>query len=249
MKEIIDRIKLLVALCLPLIPWMVIKKFFYKSFLGYEIGKNVKIGFSFIYCEKVYIEDDVYIGHFNVIYNNQSFIMNKNSVIKKFNTFRNLKKITLEQGSVIVKNNIFMTTQNSTKFGNFYLGPNSVITLSHYFDLVDDIYIGGNTVIAGKDSQFWTHGFDILRNRIQGSIIIENNCYIGSRVLVNLGIKVISNTQVGMGTVISKSILEPYGFWVSQQLVRKSEHHELNESEDCYLLNELKKNKFFRKKD
>ena len=59
------------------------------------------------------------------------------------------------------------------------------------------------------------HGPD--RYRVDGSVVLENNVYIGSRSLISGGVRVGSSIQVGAGTVVSKSLTEK-AMYVSQGL-------------------------------
>ena len=76
-----------------------------------------------------------------------------------------------------------------------------LITTDHYFDVVGKIYIGRGTIIAGRRSQFWTHGFAYRERNIE----IGNNCYIGSATSFIPGTSVADNTIVGLGSVVTKN--------------------------------------------
>lgn len=159
------------------LPFSAMRVFAMKHLLGYSIGKNVIIGKSIVNCKKVIIGDNVYIaGSNNIICD--TFEIGANSSIHSSNT-------------ILGK-------------GNFSVGTNSRIINNHYFDLWNNIYIGNNSWIAGRGSQFWTHGSMNTKNKSKDlSIIIEDDVYIGSSSLFAPGTRISSINLIGLGSVVS----------------------------------------------
>lgn len=145
--------------------------------LGYSIGKNVKIGKSIINCKKVTIGDNVVIANRNVFACNE---------------------LNIGANAAIHSGNVFMG------MSNFSIGENSRILNNHYFDLWNPIQIGNNTWIAGKNSQFWTHGSIHTRQGDKDlSIVIGDHVYVGSACCFAPGVKINSTNLIGLGSVIS----------------------------------------------
>ena len=164
------------------IPVNSVKIVLLKKLFNYTIGKNVKIGKAIINCNKVYIGNNVHIASNNVIVCNK-FSIGENSSIHSGNVI---------QGRA-----------------NFSLGTNSRIINNHHFDLWNNIQIGNNTWIAGKNSQFWTHGsIHTKLNNKDLSILIKNDVYIGSACRFAPGITIESENLIGLGSVVTKSFLE-----------------------------------------
>ena len=185
---------------------------------GNQISKNVKIGFSYIKVGKIVMLDGSKIGHFNYIRKLDKLLLNKGACICNFNRIGDFNSLILEKKSQITSYNVFGGDRYFNKgIKNFVLGKNSNITVNHKFDLVESIYIGENTVIAGSYSQFYTHSFDLNRERLQWEIKIGSNCYIGTRTVVLANIS--DNVLIGAGSVVSKDIKEA-GLWVSNKLRR-----------------------------
>lgn len=222
------RIAFLVAI--GLIPFNFVKIILYRIIFRFPIARRCRIGMSLILCDKVSLEEGVSIGNFNVISNTRNLVMKTGSCLGSGNIIKNLNTLTIGQGARIGNRNHFSREPILCRSGNFTLGRNSMITARHLFDVTEDISIGRGTVIAGNGTQFWTHGFDICRNGIVAPIRIRNNCYFGSSCLVNLGVTMESDNQIAFGTVVSKSITTRFGFWTSNQLVRKKDC--LNVSEE-----------------
>lgn len=159
-----------------------VRIFLLKKMFGYSIGKNVIIGKTIINCNKVTIGDNVYIASNNIILCNE---------------------LTIGQKTAIHSGNVFQGS------ANFSIGTNSRIINNHYFDLYNNIEIGNNTWIAGKGSQFWTHGSIHTKLKTKDlSIIIKNDIYVGSASCFAPGVLVESENLVGLGSILSKSFLE-----------------------------------------
>jgi acetyltransferase-like isoleucine patch superfamily enzyme len=159
------------------LPFSSLRVFLLRNLVGYSIGKNVIIGKSFIDCEKVTIGDNVYIAS---------------------NNFIACKGISIGADTKIHSGNGFIGS------GVLTVGTNSRIINNHHFDLWNNIQIGNNTWIAGKNSQFWTHGSIHTKNGDEDlSIIIKDDIYIGSSVCFAPGVKVASGNLIGLGSVVS----------------------------------------------
>jgi maltose O-acetyltransferase len=154
--------------------------------------------------------------------------MKANSNIRRRNRIKKIKKFIMEKDSIIIVNNSFSGSLGNafpyTDFCIFKLGKKSLITSSHNFDIVDELIIGDNVVFGGLLSSVWNHGFDSDRTLIQGPVIIGSNIYIGAGTIICQGVKIADNSVIGAGTVVSKSIISS-GFYVSNQLIRKSAVH------------------------
>jgi hypothetical protein len=129
-------------LCLVAFLPQVMKRFFYRVFFGYELGRGSRIGLSFIFARRLVIGEGARIGHLNVV--------------------KSVPLFEIAEGASIGSYNFFAYHGGrGRKKGAFLLGRNAVVTSGHYFDLAGEISIGPYTTIAGKGSQFWTHGIDI----------------------------------------------------------------------------------------
>ncbi|HIP76269.1 MAG TPA: hypothetical protein EYH12_03885 [Psychromonas hadalis] len=116
--------------------------------------------------------------------------------------------ITIRKGSVIGSNNTFKcgvwATEGRFKSENYDcnldIGEKTLITTHHYFDVVGSFVLGHSSWIAGKGSQFWTHGAGSMDH----TITIGEHCYIGSAVRFAPGSSVGDNCIVGLGSILVK---------------------------------------------
>ncbi len=156
-----------------------IRKFIYQKFFNYSIGVNVKIDKCIINCKKVTIGDHVILRDHNLISCNDLEVGDETEI---------------NSNNTILGNN------------NFKIGSNSRIMNYHYFDVWNNITIGNNTWIAGRNSQFWTHGSTKTKLKKHLSITIGNNVYIGSNCCISPGIVISDLNLVGMGSIVLNSI-------------------------------------------
>jgi acetyltransferase-like isoleucine patch superfamily enzyme len=84
------------------------------------------------------------------------------------------------------------------------IGEGVVIACRHYFDLAGSVIIGDKSWVAGRGSQFWTHGAGIEKRDIS----IGKECYVGSAVRFAPGASVPDYSIVGLGSVVTSGITE-----------------------------------------
>ena len=194
-------IKLLTAL-LSLLPSKLANLFL--KLLGHKISWNSKIGLSILYVKSLTLDENSVIGHFNFFKGPIAVFLGRKSRIGKFNKFtRAYSPITYGKSSLCI--------EHGTR-----------ITYDNFFDLTCSIRFGKNTQVAGKGSQFWTHGYmhansGTERIRVDGEIIIGDNVYVGTKCVFNPGVKVSNAINIGGNSVISKDLNES-GMYVNQSL-------------------------------
>jgi acetyltransferase-like isoleucine patch superfamily enzyme len=163
-----------------------IKIAIYRKLFSWSIGKNVKVGISFISAQSVELDDGVKIGHFNIIKNLRCLKMGNDSSILNFNHFNHGKKEWIN---------------------SFECGEKCSITSHHYFDCSGGIAIGDDIIFAGKSSQLWTHELNFNTHKlIIKSIDIGSNIYFGSSVLISPGSRIPSHCIIALGSVIPSKL-------------------------------------------
>lgn len=191
--------------------------------LGHRIGKNVKIGFSFLFIGKITLNDSVEIGHLNLFLNDEIFCSNQ-SKIGYFNILKGPFILKLSKNAAIGNKNYFTRANMGVTYGEsvLELGELTKITTAHHIDLTRSITFGNFSILAGINSQMWTHGYvhenqGSGRFRVDGSINIGDNVYIGSRCIINPALTVSNAISIGAGSVVAKNLTEK-GMYVNQQL-------------------------------
>lgn len=203
-----------------MIPINKLKIFCYNFFMGYKISYKASVGFfNVINAEELHVFDDAVLGNFLRVNGKPKVFLYEKVKLKSYTAINGYGKLVINENTVV----------NSA-----------------YFDLASFINIGKNVVIGGKGTEFWTHGYDINRNKLIGGITIGDNTYIGSRVIFNLGISVAANVSIGAGTVVSKTIKESFQFIVSNQIVCKKAK-EVSVSNNYHYLGIINGEKVFSK--
>ncbi|WP_309498780.1 hypothetical protein [Sulfurovum sp.] len=215
------KIKSIAFFCF-IFPPSKIKNYILKLF-GWKIANDVYIGFSYILTSKVDLYDNTRIGHFNFI-NSPYLKMKSKAYIQNLNRITGPIYIVLNDSAAIGNMNTIKRANPPISWGKSVLkiGFGSKITSKHTIDCTRPIYIGEHSILAGESSQLWTHGYihnstGKDRFRIDGSIKIGNNVYIGSATVINPGICISDAITIGSHATIAKSLQKP-GLYANQSL-------------------------------
>jgi len=132
----------------------------------------------------------------------------KNCVIGARPLFAGPMTVTIGTGTAIGAANLFICGQWVQQYGEdrfprrLQIGEHCLITGNHWFDVCGRLVLGDQTWIAGRESQFWTHGAGSSKS----SITIGSRCYIGSAVRFAPGAAIGDDCVVGLGSVVVHAI-------------------------------------------
>jgi len=184
-----------------------IKRPLYRLFFGYRIGKRVRIGVTIIDAGKVEIDDDVSIGHLNVITRVAELHIKDHTRIGQLNIIRGGSKVTLGRYSEIMRLNEINSIPEPDAVNEldprFILGDGSIVTTGHKIDFTDKVEIGRRVILGGRNSSLWTHN----RQRTL-PITIGDLVYLGSEIRMAPGSSIGPRCIVGMGAVITGELGE-----------------------------------------
>src|SRR6185503_12515966 len=176
-----------------------------RLFFGYRIGKRVRIGLSIIDAGKVDIDDDVSIGHFNVITRVAEIKIKDHTRIGHLNIIRGGDEVSLGRYTELLRLNEINSIPEPDVVNpvdpRFLLGPGSIITTGHKIDFTDRVTIGRRTIIGGRNSSLWTHN----RQRTL-PISVGDFAYVGSEIRMAPGSGIPSRCIVGIGAVVTTSV-------------------------------------------
>ncbi len=175
------------ARLISLVPSSRLRVFLLRRVLGYAIDPSSRIGFgTLIRVASFTAEDHVRIG--------------------RYNRFKGPMSAVIRAGARIGGNNTFHCgrwSDGALHPGKYQrtlsIGSRAIITSSHYFDCIGSLIIGDRTVVAGRGSQFWTHG----AGAGDRSVEIGGNCYVGSAVRIAPGCKIGNDNIIAMGSVVA----------------------------------------------
>ena len=179
-----------------------VKRLCYRIFLGYRIGKRVRIGLSILDAGECVIADDVVIGHLNLIIGVSHFSVGDHAKIGHLNVVRGGEEVRIGRYAEIIRMNEINSIRDPVVVTptepRFILGDGSIITAGHKIDFTDRVEIGRRTILGGRNSSLWTHN----RQRTR-PIEIGELSYIGSEIRVAPGGVIPSRCIVGIGSVIT----------------------------------------------
>jgi acetyltransferase-like isoleucine patch superfamily enzyme len=179
----------------------------YRLFFGYRIGKRVTIGLSIIDANECVIEDDVQIGHLNVVVGVDKISIGDHVRIGHLNIIRGGDEVRLGRYSEIIRTNQINSIPDPDVVNptdpRFLLGDGSIITTGHKIDFTDRVEIGRRSIIGGRNSSLWTHN----RQRTR-PIEIGSFTYVGSEIRIAPGGALPSRCIVGIGAVITGELKE-----------------------------------------
>lgn len=191
--------------------------------LGWQISAGCKLGFSWVYADAVRLAANSRIGHGNFIFL-QALLLSEGAYVGHFNRVAGPLFVVLAESAGIGNKNRVIRAKKGVTWGRamLKLGRWSKITAEHVVDCTRSVIVGEYSTIAGCGSQLWTHGYlhapiGLDRFRIDGSIKIGNNVYIGSASVVNAGVRIADAITVGSASCVARSLIRP-GLYVSHAL-------------------------------
>jgi acetyltransferase-like isoleucine patch superfamily enzyme len=161
-----------------------IKLFLYRKLLRWNIGKGVRIGFTWIDTEHAIIGNDVKIGHFNII--------------------KDLRQLEIGDSCYMLNFN-FVAAGHYDWPRALRIGKGTGIMSRHFLDARGGIDIGEHADIAGRSSQIWTHE----KHRGDGGLIsapvrIGSRTYVAASALIAPGVTIGESSVVALGCVVKK---------------------------------------------
>lgn len=184
-----------------------LKRCAYRWIFGYQIGRNVRLGFALLDCNHLSIGDHSSIS-FGVLFLRCGDVRVGARVnVGPCNVFRGGETIDLGDYCQLLRLNTINAIPDNDCVNSprsiFTLGYGSVITAEHRIDFTDRVTIGRCTTIAGRNSSIWTH------NRRAGSpVVIGDFCFVGSEVRVAPGARIGDCCIVGLGAVVTRGDVE-----------------------------------------
>jgi acetyltransferase-like isoleucine patch superfamily enzyme len=196
-----SRVRLAALALVALLP-SALKRPCYRLFFGYRVGRRVRVGLTIIDARECVIEDDVRIGHLNVVIGVRKLSIGDHARVGHLNIIRGGDEVALGRYSEIIRMNEINSIPDPEVVNEidprFLLGAGSVVTAGHKIDFTDRVEIGRRTILGGRNSSLWTHN----RQRTR-PVAIGELCYIGSEIRVAPGGVIPSRCIVGIGSVVT----------------------------------------------
>lgn len=181
------RPRLLLALLVALLPANRLRLLAYRRLLGYEIGAGSRIGpCNLIACRSVRLGPGATIGRWNLFRGAFAFTAGPRLFVGHGNVFACPDRLDHPK----------LADRGYARAIAF--GADCLVNDGHYLDAHGSITVGDGTWLAGRDSQFFTHGAS-ARDR---DIAIGAGCFVGSAVRFAPGSAVGDGCVVGIASVV-----------------------------------------------
>lgn len=184
-----------------------LKRPLYRLFFGYRIGKRVRIGLSIIDAGECHIDDDVQIGHFNVVTRVHKLVIKDHVRIGHLNIIRGGAEVSIGRYCEIMRMNEINSIPDPDVVNKidpvFLLGDGSIVTTGHKIDFTDRVEIGRRVILGGRNSSIWTHNRQRTLPITIGSLV-----YMGSEIRMAPGSAIPARSIVGIGSVITAVLTE-----------------------------------------
>ncbi|MDQ2918690.1 MAG: acyltransferase [Verrucomicrobiota bacterium] len=193
--------KLLGALSL-LLPWSMRRSFLEKQF-GYSIHPTSRIGFAWIFPDRLVMEANSSIGHLTLCKNIALLHLGEHAIIGRGNWIT---------GFPLGPSPHFAS--ETDRRPELIVGAHSAITHRHLIDCTNRITIGKFTTFAGFQSQMLTHTIDLQTSRqTSAPISIGDYCFIGTNSVLLGGSALPDYSVVGAKSLVNKAFTETHQFY------------------------------------
>lgn len=192
-----SKSRFFVALLISLLPCRLVRILFYRVIFRYEVALSARIGLGAILAMRTASIGRAQIGSCTRFVGPFKLTMEDGAIVSPFCTFQCGQFVLKQSGG------------STARLPSCVIKRNARITEGHLIDASEGFELGENSWIAGQGSQFWTHGAEYGATRDR-SVVIGDNCYVGSAVLFAPGVKIGHHCVVGMGSVLTRSFNEDY---------------------------------------
>ena len=185
------KIKRALATFISILPFSLLRTKAYEWLLGYSFGKGSRVSFlAVIAVDQFTCGERVLIGRSTRFLGPMRVTIGARTLIGRWNEFECPPTTTLPSKA------------DMHYARGLVLGEDCLVHEHHFFDLYGEINIGKGTWIAGRDSQFWTHGASVSNRDIH----IGESCYIGSACRFSPGSGLGNQVVLGLGSVVAKHV-------------------------------------------
>lgn len=189
MSRISWKAKRLIALLISLLPLNALRVLAYRYLMGYQISRSARIGWGTVICVSSAKIGAANILHYNSLVGPYALEIADRACIGKRNEIHGANW-ALEPK--FARRGIVRSCQ---------IGSDTLITADHFIDVSGGFKLGNGSWIAGRASQFWTHGAESAGGDV--AIKLGEHNYIGSAARFAPGSGLAARTLVAMGSVVT----------------------------------------------
>jgi acetyltransferase-like isoleucine patch superfamily enzyme len=189
--------KTCLRLLLVILPWP-LRRWFLTRFLGYQIHPTARIGWAWVFPERLIMEEHSRIGHLTVCKGLELLQLGAHSSIGRLNWITGFPRGDTSFFGYQVDRN-----------PKLELGSHSAIGNRHLIDCTASVTFGSFCNLAGFRSQILTHSIDIKECRQSSApATIGNYCFVGTDTVILGGSNIPSYCVVGAKSLVNKKLDE-----------------------------------------
>lgn len=182
-----------------LLPWGLRRSFLENQF-GYSIHPTSRIGFAWIFPQRLVMEEGSRIGHLNVCKNIDLFHLGAHAVVGQLNWITGFPSGPSRHFA-----------HQADRRPELILEKHAGISSRHLIDCTARVRIGAFATIAGFRSQLLTHSIDLTAGRQTAKPIdIGEYCFTGTNSVMLGGSALPHHSVLGAQSLLNKKWEEPY---------------------------------------
>lgn len=182
-----------------LLPWEMRRRFLEKQF-GYTIHPTSRIGFAWIFPQRLIMEEGATIGQLTLC---------KNIALLHLKAHTSIGNGNWITGFPLGPSPHFAA--ETDRQPQLILGEHSAITHRHLIDCTNSVTIGKFTTFAGFQSQILTHSIDLEQNRqTSAPVRIGDYCFVGTNCVLLGGSALPDYCVLGAKSLLNKSFSETH---------------------------------------
>ncbi len=181
------------------LPWEMRRRFLEKQF-GYSIDPTSRIGFAWIFPQRLIMEEGATIGHLTLC---------KNIALLHLKAHTSIGNGNWITGFPLGPSRHF--AEETDRQPELIVGEHSAITHRHLIDCTSSVTIGKFTTFAGFQSQILTHSIDLEQNRqTSAPVQIGDYCFVGTNCVLLGGSTLPDYCVLGAKSLLNKNFSETH---------------------------------------
>jgi len=195
---------ILCKLLITIIPVWPIKRLLLVVLFKYDIDSSARIGYSYIFPNRLYMGPNSIIGHASVCKGLSTLWMGRHATIGRLNWITGFPKSSATSHYA----------NQPKRVPQLVMGDHSAITNRHLIDCTDKVVLGPFSILAGFCSQILTHSVDIqAAQQCSKPIVIGKHVFVGTGTIILPGVRIPSFSVIAAGSVLSKALFKKYSLY------------------------------------
>lgn len=177
-----------------LLPWF-LRRHVLGGLYGYQIDPTARIGFSWVFPERLVLGPGARIGHLNVVVHLARLELGAHAIIDRSNWITGFPAGGARH-----------FVHRAERDPALLVGAHAAITKGHHLDCTDRVTIGEFTTVAGYRSQFLTHSIDLVANRQDcAPITVGAYCFVGTASVLLPGARLPDRSVLGAMALLNSA--------------------------------------------